>query len=77
VSAWALILGFFASIGYVIATGLIYGVAYLVTLQPDTGKEFPIAFGFAALLHLGLTLSSVLFPLAIGAKRIESYQWEH
>jgi ABC-2 type transport system permease protein len=77
VSAWALILGFFASVGYLTMTGVFYALAYLISLQPGAAGDTSLAFGIAALLHFVLTVCSIVFPLEIGARRIENYQWEH
>jgi ABC-2 type transport system permease protein len=77
VSAWALILGFFASVGYMMATGLIFGVAWFLTTLPElAGQIRPILYG-SIVLWLLFTLFATILPLEIGARRIEVYQWEH
>ncbi|MDW8208942.1 MAG: hypothetical protein RMJ43_13995 [Chloroherpetonaceae bacterium] len=77
VSVWALVLGFFAYAGYMLLVGAFYGIAYLVSLRYGTTHDTVIAGTFAMLLHLGLTLCAVVFPIQAGAKRLASYQWEH
>lgn len=76
VSAWALILGFFTTTGYLLLTGTIFGVAYFVTTQ--TALFAPgLVFAVATLLYLVLTAVAIFLPLGIGARRLEKFQWEH
>jgi ABC-2 type transport system permease protein len=77
VSTWALILGFFATTGYMMLSGILFAVAWMVAtnLPGDNGPG--IAYGGATLLYLALSGCAALIPLTLGAHRIESYQWEH
>ena len=75
VSAWALILGFFTTSGYLLLTGTFFGVAYLIVTQTERFAPGPV-FAIAALLFLALTVVAILVPLAIGARRLERFQWE-
>ncbi len=76
VSAWALILGFFTTTGYLLATGGIFGLAYLFVTQTEFFAPF-VVFSAAALLFLVLTVCAIFIPLRIGARRLERYPWEH
>lgn len=77
VSAWALVLGFFAYAGYMLLVGAFYGIAYLVRLRAGATHDMVIASAVAMLLHLGLTLCTTILPIQIGAQRLAGYQWEH
>lgn len=77
VSAWALILGFFATIGYLIASAIIIGLALLLASRPETQGSATLIYGVGALLYLGLTAYAIYVPMAIGARRLDTYQWEH
>jgi ABC-2 type transport system permease protein len=77
VSAWALILGFFASVGYLAVIGGLYGIIAYITMHTEEAATSLLFWLGAMLLHLALTGLCVYFPLLIGAHRIEQYQWEH
>jgi ABC-2 type transport system permease protein len=77
VSAWALILGFFASIAYLLATGILFGLAWLLVLNGALGLAPTVIFGSSVALYIALTLFAIYLPLNLGAHRIEAYQWEH
>ena len=76
VSAWAMILGFFASIGYLTFTGLIFGVIWFVTTQSGN-ENASLLYGLGSVLFVVFTLYSIFLALTIGAKRLAKYQWEH
>jgi ABC-2 type transport system permease protein len=76
VSAWALILGFFTTIGYLLLTGVIFGVAYLIVTQSEFASPV-LVFSIASLLFLTLTVVAIFVPLGIGARRLERFPWEH
>ncbi len=76
VSAWALILGFFTTTGYLLLTGAIFGVAYLMVTQAELFPPVPV-FSVATLLFLIVTAVAILVPLGIGARRLERFAWEH
>ena len=76
VSAWALILGFFTTTGYLLLTGSLFGGAYLLVSQGDLFRP-AVVFGIATLLFLILTGVVILVPLWVGARRLERFAWEH
>ncbi len=73
VSTWALILGFLASVSYLVVAGVILLVAWSGLSFPDP-RPVQLIAGLAFIL---ITLLCIFLPIAIGAKRIEIYQWEH
>lgn len=73
VSAWALILGFFASTGYIVIAGTIFGTAWLLAANSVDAR---IVYGAAAALYAALTVGVALLPGAIGAKRLQEYEWD-
>lgn len=77
VSAWALILGFFATVGYLLLTGVLFGLAWLFSLHTDPGSQTLLLWSLSLALYIGFSLFAIFLPLAIGARRIERYQWEH
>src|SRR5581483_10683555 len=76
VSTWALILGFFATMGYLMATAIIFGVAWILAVRVEESQTHLI-YLIGAALYLALTIIATYVPMAIGARRIEVYQWEH
>ena len=76
VSAWALILGFFATVGYLLLTGTLFGTAYLIVTQTQLIAPM-LVFSLATLLFLVLTAVVIFVPLGIGARRLERFAWEH
>jgi ABC-2 type transport system permease protein len=73
VSTWALILGFLGSIVYLIVAGVL-----LLTVW--TGMNIPEARHLrtaAGAMFVIVTFACIAIPLAIGARRIDVYQWEH
>lgn len=77
VSAWALILGFFASAGYVTVSGILFVVGWLVAINYPTGNGPVLVYGVASTLYLVMSVCAAYLPLMLGAKRIEGYQWEY
>src|SRR5579884_1656900 len=77
VSAWALILGFFASIGYLMASAIVLGLAAILASRPEAQENAPTIYGIGALVYLALTAYAIYMPMAIGARRLDHYQWEH
>lgn len=75
VSAWALILGFFTSLGYLFVSAIILVATFLLASQ-DVDHALSI-YIFGATLFAALTLSCSLLPMAIGARRLTAYQWTH
>jgi ABC-2 type transport system permease protein len=77
VSTGALIVGFFASTGYVLATGTLFGLAYFLT----TSDRFPgherSIWAASVGAYILLTVVAIALPLTLGALRIERYEWEH
>ena len=74
VSPWALIIGFVTASGYVVVSCLIFVVgAYLISLN---GAKASI-FAFCTALFALLTFAVTTIPLAIGARCIERYEWQH
>ncbi|MCW3101131.1 MAG: hypothetical protein JWL77_6749 [Chthonomonadaceae bacterium] len=76
VSAWALILGFFTTTGYLLLTGIVYGAAWFIVTQESNVPPLPI-FAIATLIFLIMTGVAILVPLGIGARRLERFAWEH
>lgn len=76
VSAWALILGFFTTTGYLLLSGTIFGLAYFLVIQGNLFPPVPV-FAIATGLYLALTIVSILVPMGVGAKRLERFPWEH
>lgn len=77
VSAWAMILGFFATTSYVVVTGLLFFMAWLLSMTGAYGNESRVIYGVCVALYLVLTGFASIAPIAVGARRIEGYQWEH
>ena len=77
VSAWALILGFFASVGYLMASAIVLGLAVILASRPETQENANTIYGVGALVYLALTAYAIYLPMAIGARRLDRYQWEH
>lgn len=75
VSAWALVVGFFGSVAYLIVTFVIMLGAWLYTEFVKPEKAYLIWI-LAGILHLAFTAYAIFTSLALGAKRIEKYQWE-
>lgn len=77
VSAWALILGFFSTIGYLMTSAVIFGLAWFLTMNLEYSPQTLLIWGVSLVLYLILTAYAIFFPIAVGARRIERYQWEH
>lgn len=77
VSAWALILGFFTTTGYLTVSGVIFGLAWMLAIRWEWRNQVDLIYTIAILVYLMLTAFVTFVPLAIGARRIEVYQWEH
>lgn len=76
VSAWALILGFFASLAYVMGATLLFGCAWFFAMRSDTAAQAFVIYGVAWLLFAGATLLAILPSLLIGARRLEQQEWD-
>ena len=76
VSFWALTLGFIASFAYLAITGTIFLVTWYVTIQP-TGLTVSQSWTLAFLLFTGGSAYATLAPVALGARRLEAFEWEH
>jgi len=77
VSAWALVLGFFASTAYVVISGLVFGLGWLVAVNLADASMQVVVYVCAGLTYLLISALAVYWPVAFGARRIEGYQWEH
>lgn len=78
VSPWALILGFFASSAYIIVSGLLFFIAWLINMQTlIPSSSYWILYLVATCLFLGLTLFCIFFPLRLGAERLKRVEWSH
>ncbi len=75
VSAWALVIGFFASAAYVLVVALIFAAALFAVEQPNANP--PLIYAAAWAVFAVLSAACAVVPIAIGARRIEQYQWEH
>ncbi len=76
VSTWAMILGFFGSMGYMVLTTLLFAGAWFATNFWEGNMATYIGLGVVC-FHALLTLYIIFIALTIGAKRIEKYSWEH
>lgn len=77
VSTWAIVLGFFVTTGYVVVSGILFAAAWLITSADPSGPWAGAAYGVALTVYLVLSTCAAWIPLSLGARRIESYQWEH
>jgi ABC-2 type transport system permease protein len=77
VSAWALVLGFFASTAYVVVSGLMFGLGWLVAVNLSEDYLKTIVYASVVLAYVVISALAVYWPIAFGARRIEGYQWEH
>ena len=77
VSTWALVLGFFASTAYVVVSGILFAVGWLVATNLPDGNLPAVVYGCVILAYLSLSALTVYIPIVVGARRIEGYQWEH
>ncbi len=75
VSVWALILGFLTTVAYLTLTGLLSFFTWHLSLVGDAPA--PLVYAAGASVLLLLTLLVIVAPMAVGARRIEVYQWEH
>jgi ABC-2 type transport system permease protein len=75
VSAWALILGFFSTVGYLFVSAIILLATFLLASQVT--ERAMVIYIFGATLFGALTLTCALLPMAIGARRLSAYQWTH
>lgn len=76
VSTWAMILGFFGSVGYLVFTLLLFVGSWFLTSFREGNLVPYIGLG-AVCLHVLVTLYIIFIALTIGARRIEKYSWEH
>ncbi len=77
VSAWGLILGFFVYIAYVFISGTLFAADWLITSKMTDTTQILTVNMIATSLYLVFNWICVYAPLAIGAKRIENYEWLH
>ena len=77
VSAWGLILGFFVYIAYVFISGSLFAADWLITSKMTDTTQILTVNMIGASLYLVFTWICVYAPLAMGAKRIENYEWLH
>jgi hypothetical protein len=77
VSAWALVLGFFASTAYVLLSGLLFGAGWLIATNLADSNLSMVVYVGVGLLYVVMSGLAVYWPVAFGARRIEGYQWEH
>ena len=77
VSAWGLILGFFVYIAYVLISGALFAAAWLIASKLTDATQLSLVNAVATTLYLAFTWGCVSAPLAMGAKRIENYEWQH
>jgi ABC-2 type transport system permease protein len=75
VSAWALILGFFFSVGYFVLSMTVILTTYLLAIRLE--ERATTIYLVGAAIFAALTLGCTLVPMIIGAKRLETYQWTH
>ncbi len=79
VSAWALVSGFFASMGYLIILGLICGLAWFTVASPWAFLHVaPVLVCIVVvILATAFTLCTVWSILHLGVRRLTQYEWEH
>jgi hypothetical protein len=75
VSVWALILGFVGSVIYVFAGGILFAIVFLLANESGVSAWIVHALGLA--LFCTISLMTAFIPMALGARRLESYQWQH
>ncbi len=76
VSGWALILGFFATTGYMTLTGLLAFGGWYAAINWSTHEYAHLIWSCLALIFLSMTFVAIVLPLAIGARRLTEYEWE-
>src|SRR5205823_6117588 len=74
VSAWALILGFVATIGFLTLFGTVFVVTWHTASILVDRSNMVYAVGTSILV--AITFLAIAVPMTIGARRIETYQWE-
>ena len=83
VSAWALILGFMASSGYVLTVGVVAGVALWGSTMMAAGEasaqhsSVTMVLAITSCLILGISAAAIIIPLSIGARKLNNSAWEH
>ena len=77
VSVWALILGFFGSVGYCMATAILFGLAWFFTTRFEVVSRPWLLYAVSGLLYVVMTLYVTWLLVTVGARRIEGYAWEH
>ena len=77
VSFWALTLGFFTTLGYLFMTGILFVGAWYLSLRTQSPGETRILWATTFVFYSGVSFLSVIFPLAVGARRLSNYPWEH
>jgi len=75
VSIWALILGFVASMVYLILISVVF--VTILLLAEQMAEHALLIYAFGAGVFLLVTLAAALIPMVIGAQRIDIYQWEY
>ena len=76
VSGWALILGFFATMGYLTLTALLAFGAFYAQIDASWMEYKQIIWTLMALTYLSITFISIVLPIAVGARRLAEYEWE-
>ncbi|BDI28086.1 hypothetical protein CCAX7_001370 [Capsulimonas corticalis] len=74
-SVWAMVLGFVLATCYVVFCALLAAGVYVAFAQHLLGP--PALFALAALLFIALSITTGYTPIALAAKRLGRYEWEH
>ncbi len=78
VSAWALILSFFLTMGYVTVSLIVLSICFIMAGNavnaPGGGTIFYL---LGSLFYMTLTGIAIGLPMSYGSRRLKKYEWEH
>ena len=74
-SVWAMVLGFVLATCYIVGCGLIAGGVYVALAQHLLGHA--ALFSLAAAVFILMSVGTGCTPIAVAAKRLGRYEWEH
>ncbi|MDE2126297.1 MAG: hypothetical protein KGJ62_06890 [Armatimonadetes bacterium] len=77
VSAWALILGFLGSSGYLLISGVLFGTAWFVATSPAFRDVTGWVYAGAVLVFCAMTVTLAAMPVVLGSRRLNGYEWNH
>jgi asparagine N-glycosylation enzyme membrane subunit Stt3 len=73
-SVWALILGFVFASSYLVLTGMIAGIGYLLVIRGLADTAPVLAGGIA--IFCAMSLFTGIVPVALATRRLRNYAWE-